>query len=179
MLKKILKTVAFAALLFILFVLMQPNEFRVSRIDTISAPISTVFTLVNDLHQWGTWSPWAKLDPNAKNSFDGSAAGTGAVMKWESTNSNVGEGMMTITESRPDELIKFKLEFKKPFAGTSDAEFTFKSEENKTLVTWSMYGKKNFISKAMGLIFNCEKMVGDQFEQGLTNIKSVVEAASK
>ena len=95
-------------------------------------------------------------------------------MRWVGNN-KVGQGSMTIIESRPDEFISFKLEFLKPFAATNTAEFTFNSENNQTTVTWSMYGKSNFISKAMGLIMNCEKMVGDQFENGLTTLKSVVE----
>jgi len=26
---------------------------------------------VNDFHQWDAWSPWAKLDPDAKITFEG------------------------------------------------------------------------------------------------------------
>jgi hypothetical protein len=63
---------------------------------------------------------------------------------------------LTINESRQDDFISFKLEFMKPFAATNTAEFTFNSENNQTIVTWSMYGKNNFISKAMGLIMNCD-----------------------
>ena len=96
-------------------------------------------------------------------------------MRWAG-NKKVGQGSMTIIESRPDEFISFKLEFLKPFAATNTAEFTFTSENDQTTVTWTMYGKNNFKSKAMGLIMNCEKMVGGQFEKGLAALKSVVEA---
>jgi hypothetical protein len=85
---------------------------------------------------------------------------------------------MTITESRPNELVQFKLDFLKPFKATNTAEFTFKPEGNQTTVTWSMYGKNSFIGKAVGLFINCDKMVGGQFEQGLAQMKSVAEAAS-
>ncbi|MFZ2170905.1 MAG: polyketide cyclase, partial [Methylococcaceae bacterium] len=64
------------------------------------------------------------------------------------------------------------------FKATNTAEFTFKSENDQTTVTWTMYGKNNFMGKAMGLIMNCEKMVGGQFEKGLATLKSVVEASS-
>lgn len=82
---------------------------------------------------------------------------------------------MTILESRPNEFIQFNLEFLKPFKGSNTAEFAFKPEGNQTQVTWSMYGQNNFLAKAIGLIMNCEKMVGSQFDQGLANLKSVVE----
>jgi hypothetical protein len=60
---------------------------------------------------------------------------------------------------------------------TNTAEFTFNYENNQTTVIWTMYGKNNFMSKAIGLVMNCEKMVGSQFEQGLAALKSVVEAS--
>ena len=177
MLNIILILVAIAVIIFVLVATMRPSDFRVTRTITISAPASDVFAQVNDLHQWDAWSPWAKLDPNAKNSFEGPLSGVGAIMRWAG-NSKVGQGSMTIIESRPGEFIRFKLEFLKPFTATNTAEFTFTSENNQTTVTWCMYGKNNLMSKAMGLIMNCDKMVGGQFEQGLATMKSVVEAGS-
>ena len=176
MLDIILILIAGAVIIFLIFAAMQPSDFRVTRTGTISAPASAIFTQVNDLQKWDAWSPWAKLDPEAKNSFEGPTSGTGAIMRW-SGNNKVGQGSMTIIESRPDEFIKFKLEFLKPFAATHTAEFTFNSENDQTTVTWSMYGKNNFMGKAIGLIMSCDKMVGGQFEKGLAALKSVVETA--
>ncbi|MFZ2311838.1 MAG: SRPBCC family protein [Methylobacter sp.] len=176
MLDIILILIAGAVIIFLIFAAMQPSDFRVTRTGTISAPASAIFDQVNDLQKWDAWSPWAKLDPEAKNSFEGPTSGTGAIMRW-SGNNKVGQGSMTIIESRPDEFIRFKLEFLKPFAATNTAEFTFNSENDQTTVTWSMYGKNNFMSKAIGLVMSCDKMVGSQFEQGLAALKSVVEAA--
>ena len=114
------------------------------------------------------------MDPNAKEVHEGPAAGAGAKMSW-SGNNKVGEGSMTITESRPNDFVRFRLEFLKPFAATNTAEFTFKPQGNQTVVTWSMFGHNNFMGKAMGLIMNCDKMVGGQFEKGLAQLKSVAE----
>jgi hypothetical protein len=175
MLDIILIFAAVAVIVFIIAAAMQPADFRVTRTGTIIAPASAVFAHVNDLHKWDAWSPWAKLDPDAKNSFEGPASGVGAIMRWAGNN-KVGQGSMTITESRPDEFIRFKLEFLKPMAATNTAEFTFNSENDQTTVTWCMYGTNNFMGKAMGLIMNCDKMVGGQFQQGLEALKSVVEA---
>jgi hypothetical protein len=177
LLKKILVVLAAFVLVFAGVVALQPSEFRVVRSTTISAPASDVFAQVNDFHNWEAWSPWAKLDPAAKNSFKGPSAGTGAVFKW-SGNDQVGEGSMTLTESRPSEQIRIKLEFVRPFEDTSMAEFTFTPEGNQTMVTWSMIGRKNFISKAVCLFMNMDKMLGGDFEKGLAQLKSVVEAAS-
>ena len=169
---------AVALVVFVFFVVLQPSQFRVTRTGVISAPAAVVFAQVNDLHMWEGWSPWAKLDPAAKNNYEGPAAGVGAIFRWAG-NRKVGEGSMTITESRPAELIRFEIEFLKPFQGTNTAEFTFKAEGRQTTVTWSMSGKNSFMGKAMGLILNCDKMVGGQFEKGLADLKSLVEATGR
>ena len=124
MLKKILIGVAVLIVVFVVVVNLQPSDFRVTRSTTVAAPAAVVFAQVNDLHKWEVWSPWVKIDPNSKTTYEGPAQGEGAVFKW-SGNDQVGVGLMTITESRPDELVRFKLEFLKPFQGTSTAEFTF------------------------------------------------------
>src|SRR5260370_305124 len=74
-LKKILLGVATIIVVFVVVVALQPSEMRVTRSATILAPPSVVFAKVNDFHNWEEWSPWAKLDPAAKNSFDGPSSG--------------------------------------------------------------------------------------------------------
>jgi hypothetical protein len=159
-------------------VALQPSDFRVVRSAAIPAPAAVVFSQVNDFHKWEAWSPWAKMDPAAKNGFAGAPSGTGAVFEWAG-NSKVGEGRMTLTESRPPELIRIQLDFVRPFAGTNITEFTFRPEGNQTVVTWSMSGDNNFIARAFCLFVNMDKMVGGEFEKGLANLKSVTEVAAR
>jgi uncharacterized protein YndB with AHSA1/START domain len=175
---KILIGLAALVVLLVVVVALQPSEFRITRTATVAAPASTVFAQVNDFHKWEAWSPWTKLDPAARNTFDGAPAGSGAVFGW-SGNSKVGEGRMTITESRPNELVRIKLEFMKPFAATNTAEFTFKPEGDRTAVTWSMYGHNNFVGKAVCLVMNMDKTLGGEFDKGLAAMKSVAEAAAR
>lgn len=169
-----------AVLLAILFIVIavQPSNFSVTRSTTIAAPTSLIYDQVNNLHNWEKWSPWKELEPTAKVSFEGPTEGKDAVMSWEGESSKVGKGKMTIVENNPSDLIKFRLDFQKPMEGTSTSEFTFKPNGEQTVVTWSMYGKNNFIAKAMSLVFNCEKMVREQFDKGLSNLKKVSEAAA-
>ena len=178
MLKKILIGVVVIIAAFVALVAVRPSDFRIERSAVVSAPPTVVFAQVNDLHNWDAWSPWAKLDPAAKQTFEGPRAGMGAAFAWVGNN-QVGEGRMTITESRPNELIRFKLDFVKPFAGTNTAEFTFTPQGNQTAVTWSMFGTQNFMAKAFCIFMNMDRMVGGQFEQGLAQMKSVAEAANK
>lgn len=175
MTKKILIAIGVIVIVFLIVVALQPAEFRVVRSANMSAAPAVVFAQVNDFHKWEAWSPWEKLDPALKRTYEGPAEGTGAIYRWVGNN-QVGEGSMTITESRPSDLIRMKLEFLKPFASTADTEFTFKPEGNQTAVTWSMAGKNNFMAKAMCLFMKMDKMIGGQFEQGLAQMKSLVEA---
>lgn len=178
MIKKILIILALALIALVVVIQTRPDEFNVTRSATMAAPPQAVFEHVNDLHKWQAWSPWAKLDPQATQRFEGPPAGTGSVFAW-SGNNDVGEGKQTIVESKPAELVRFKLEFIRPFAGTNDVLFTFKPEGSGTHVTWTMSGEANFISKAMSLVMDCDKMCGDFFEQGLANLKAIVEGTPK
>jgi uncharacterized protein YndB with AHSA1/START domain len=176
MLEKTLIGLALIVAVVVVVVVLQPAEYTVTRRATIAAPPAAVFAKVNDLHEFQTWNPFA-VDPAAKNTFEGASAGTGAVLAW-SGNAEVGEGRMTITESRPNELIRVRLDFVRPFASTAVAEFTFTPEGGMTSVTWSMTGRKNFVAKTIGLVMSMDRMIGGRFEQGLARLKSLSETAA-
>src|SRR6266508_3613709 len=114
MIKKILLggliIVVVIVVVFVCIVALQPSHYHIERSATINAPASVVFGQVNDFHKWEAWSPWAKIDPAMKQSYEGAPAGAGAIYSW-SGNSQVGEGRMTIVESNLGDLSKIKLEF--------------------------------------------------------------------
>ena len=175
MLKWTLAAVAAVIVVFLIVVALQPSDFRIERSATMRAPAPAAFAQVNDFQNWQAWSPWEKVDPALKRQYDGPKAGTGAVYAWQG-NKDVGEGRMTIMESRPGELVRIKLEFFKPFAATNTAEFSFKpAGADNTAVTWSMAGQNTFLSKAISLFIDMDRMVGGMFDQGLTQMKAIVE----
>ena len=174
MLVKVLIAVGVVSAALAAYVASRPAEFRVTRSATFAAPAPAVFAQVNELKKWEAWSPWAKKDPQMKQAYEGPPAGTGAVTSWQG-NKDVGEGRMTIVESRAGELIRIKLEFFKPFAATNSAQFTFKEHGGRTAVIWSMSGQNNFVGKAMSVVFDFDQMIGADFEAGLAGLKSIVE----
>jgi hypothetical protein len=174
MLNWILIAIAAIVVVLIAVVALQPADFRVQRSALVAAPAQAVFAQVNDFQNWRAWSPWEKLDPQLKRTYAGPQAGTGASYAWAG-NRDVGEGRMTITESRPDERVLIDLQFVKPMTASNTTEFLFKPEGGGTAVTWTMSGKHNFMGKAFSLLMNIDRMVGGQFDQGLANMKSVVE----
>ena len=164
---------AFAAV-----VAMQPNDFSISRSAVIAAPAEQVFAQVNDFHLWEEWSPWAKIDPASKVTFEGPTSGKGAIFRWDGNN-EVGAGSMTITESKPNELILIDLAFVRPMEGKNLTEFKFAPEGAQTKVTWTMTGKHNFIGKAFCMMMDMQTHVGGMFDKGLASMKKIVESAPK
>ena len=178
MLTKALIAIGAAVVALAVVVAVQPARFRVARSISIAAPPAQVFAHVNDLRRWEAWSPWLKEDPAARTAYEGPPAGPGAVFAW-SGNGHVGEGRMTVTDSRPDELVRLRLDFVRPFSSTSVAEFTFAPDGGRTVVTWSMSGEKNLLAKAIHLVMDMDKMVGGKFEEGLAQMKALAEAAAR
>ncbi len=178
MIKKILGVVMAVVVLFLIYIALQSPDFTISRSTKVNAPPEKVFAQVNDFHAWDAWSPWAKLDPNSKVTFSGPDAGKDAVFTWAGNN-QVGEGRMTITESKPSELILIKLDFLKPFEATNRTEFTFKPEDEQTVVTWTMTGQNNFVGRMFCTLMNMQKQLAGEFDKGLAAMKQIAEASGK
>jgi hypothetical protein len=177
MLKKVLIGLGAALAVLLVVIALQPATFHIERSVNMAASPEAAFAQVNDFHAWRAWSPWEKLDPSLQRSYDGAASGVGAKYAWVG-NKQVGEGRMTIEESRPTK-IRIKLEFLKPFAATNIATFTFAKTPEGTKTTWAMDGNNNFVSKAFHLVMDMDKMLGPDFERGLLAMKTAAEAAPK
>jgi len=158
----------------VVFIRTRPDRFRVERSALIHAPADVVFAMLNDLHQWGRWSPYEKLDPNMTKRFEGPPSGPGAVYAW-SGNSKAGEGRMTILESRPGERVSLRMEFFKPFAATNQATFTLVASAQGTHVTWSMEGENTLMGKAISAFLDMDALLGKDFAEGLANLDTAAQ----
>jgi uncharacterized protein YndB with AHSA1/START domain len=160
----------------IAYISLRPDTFKIARSAIVEAPPERIYPEINDFHNWEKWSPWARLDPGQKTTYDGSPLGAGAILEW-SGDGKVGAGKMTIKESSQNERIRIKIEFFKPMQAVNDVQFDLKPiGESRTEVLWTMSGRNEFMGKAVHAFMNMDKLVGEQFEQGLANLKSVVEA---
>jgi hypothetical protein len=63
----------------------------------------------------------------------------------------------------------------KPMKADNRVEFTLQPVGKATNVTWQMSGKQPLLAKFMTLFMDCDKMVGSQFEKGLSNLKVIAE----
>ena len=171
---KVLAVIVVAVIALLLYAATCPNSFRVQRSLRINAAPDRLFALLNDFRQWSGWSPWEKMDPNMQRTFSGPDVGVGTVYEWQG-NKKVGKGRMEILESSPSTRLRIKLDFFSPFEAHNTTEFTLQPQSNGTDVIWIMYGPSPFMSKLMGVVFNMDKLVGGDFERGLTNLKVLAE----
>jgi hypothetical protein len=178
MIKKLLLGLVAIIAIILIVASFRPDRMEVTRSAVIPAPPSAVFSVVNDFSKWLSWSPWSKVDPQMKSRLEGPTQGVGAMFHWEG-NDEAGAGTSHLTVSKPDELVAMRIDMTRPMAGSTDVQFTFAPEGAGTKVTWAMQGDVPFIGKVVGLFMNCEKICGDQFEEGLANLAKVVAAAPK
>ncbi len=178
MIKKVLLAFVLALIVVAAYVQTRPATYLVTRTTSIAMPPATVFGFVNDFHNWTQWSPWAKLDPQMKETYEGPASGVGAVYKW-SGNDKAGAGVMTIVESKPGQSVSINLAFTKPYESSSVVKLEMSPEGAGSAVTWTMSGENNFLLKAMSTFVTMDQMVGKDFEKGLAQLKSAAEASAK
>lgn len=176
--KKILLTAAAVILGAVVTVLVlaagKPDTFEVRRSIAINAPPEKIYPLVDDFRQWTQWSPYEDKDPAMKRTFGATTKGRGATYAWDG-NGQVGAGRMTIADATAPSQVAIKLDFQRPMEASNDVRFTFAPQGNATQVTWAMHGPAPFISKVMQVVFDFDKMIGGDFEDGLAKLKTVAE----
>ena len=168
MLKKIALVLGALIVVLCVVIALQPKTLHITRSITIAAPAAAVYEQVADFRKWAAWSPWEKLDPAMEKTYGSNT------YAWKG-NDKVGQGQMTILASQPPSSLSIKLEFFKPRQDTSTTTFSFTPAGAGTQVTWTMDGEKDFLSKAVCMVMDLDKMVGGDFEKGLAQLKSVAE----
>jgi carbon monoxide dehydrogenase subunit G len=174
MIKAIVLVVVAAAVALLAFAATRPDAFRIERATVIKAPPEKIFPLISDFSRWSAWSPYEKKDPQMKRRLAGPASGKGAVYAWEG-NQDVGQGRMEIADATAPSRVTLKLDFVKPFEAHNTVDFTLEPSGEATRVTWAMQGPMPFVSKLITVFVDMDRMVGQDFEAGLANLKSIAE----
>lgn len=164
-----------AILALLAFISRKPDTIHYERSRLMKAPPTVIHSFLDNFHNWGQWSPWEKIDPVMKRTYEGPETGVGAMYSWAG-DKNIGSGKMTILENKPGELIVIKLEFFTPMAATNEARFLLAPADGGTRVTWTMDGPNSFMGKTISMFMDMEKMIGGAFEQGLNDLDAVSQA---
>lgn len=174
---KTLKYIGIGILVLVLLIaiigLFLPSKVHVERSITVNTAPDIPFNLINDLSKFNDWSPWYNIDTNTVYTNSELKTGVGAWISWKSDNPDVGNGKLSITESKPNELIVTKLEFEG--WDPSGASYLFTTENNTTKITWTMDSDMgyNVIGRWFGLFM--DDMIGKDYDKGLAAIKKICE----
>lgn len=181
---KVLKIIGITVLSIMVVVLisvavMSPRA-HLERSIVIKAQPAAVYEELITFKNINTWSPWSKLDPNMKTSYEGAESGIGSKMSWVSEDPNVGSGSQWIMEAEENKRVKSGLSFG-DMEGRFNAEFILEPTTEGTKVTWTYDGDVSntpAMNAAMGKVFNLftDSMLGPQYEKGLESLKQKVES---
>lgn len=175
MLLTILGVVASIIVLLLILALFIRKEYAVERSITIGKPKQEVFNYIRSLKNQDNFSKWATMDPHMKKEYKGTDGTIGFISAWEG-NKKVGKGEQEIKKIAEGERIDFEIRFIKPFAGLANSYISTRSvDAAQTIVNWGFDSKMNYPMNLMLLFMNMEKMIGNDFSTGLTNLKNVLE----
>lgn len=173
-LKRIIGLILLVAIALIIIAFVLPRNVSVDRSIVINAKPEVIFPYINNQKNGEQWSPWLSRDPEAKVTYSGPDAGVGSKMEWASDHKGVGNGSATIIKSTENQSIETALDFGSEGAAT--AFFTLSPEGEGTNVTWGFTTDMgmNPMGRWMGLMM--DKWVGGDYEQGLNNLKTLIES---
>lgn len=155
--------------------LFVKKTYTVEREIMIARPLHVVFNYLKYLKNQDKYSKWAMMDPAMKKEFRGTDGTVGFVSAWESQIKNIGKGEQEIKKIIEGKRIDYEMRFIKPFAGVANAYMTTdQMSKNETIVNWGVDSKMNYPMNLM-LLFNMEKMIGNDFSTGLKNLKNQLE----
>ncbi len=174
--KKILVVLVVLIALVFITALFIKDEFAVKREITINRGNDEVFEYIKRLKNQNNFSVWAQKDPEMKKTFKGTDGTIGFISRWESNNDEVGQGEQEITKIVEGKRLEFDLRFKKPMEANNQAYMnTIPLAKNKTKVEWGFSGKMNYPMNFMLLFMDMDKLVGKDFQEGLSNLKVILE----
>ena len=175
-LKILVGIIVVLAIIFVIGGLVLPKTYSVSRSTVINAPDSVIYKNIADFKEFYKWNPWAKMDPSAKTTYEGTPAQPGHLYAWE--GKETGQGTMKILSVKPSSNVDIELKFIKPFESLADTKFDIQPDGAGQKVTWSMSGENNMVSKWMCVFVSMDKMIGKDFENGLKSLKEKSEKGS-
>ncbi len=161
--------------LFVILALIAPKKTQVSRSILIKKTLPEVFQYLKHIKNQDNWSPWKKKDPDMKQEFIGNDGEIGFTVKWEG-NKDVGIGEQEILNIVENDRVESKLRFYKPWKSESDALLSVNDAgDGNTKVTWGFTGVNKLPANIFMMLYNVDKHIGKDFEEGLASLKEILE----
>lgn len=159
----------------LLWAALRPAAFRIERTVVIQASSVRLHPMISSMRQFNAWSPYVRKDPQIKGSYRGPNSGIGAAYDFEG-NKEVGKGSIEVTDSEPTLRVTMALEMVEPVKGKNTMNFTLAAHGAETTeVTWEMHGANPFMVRLAGIFVDMDRLIGRDFETGLTTLKALAE----
>ncbi|MEM6725213.1 MAG: SRPBCC family protein [Bacteroidota bacterium] len=179
---KALKIIGIALAVLIVIALLlgmfAPKDYHVERQMSMNASKATIFPYLADLKKHAEWEPWQDRDPNIIQEYEGPDGKVGQSVYWQSEDPQVGEGRQEVTAITPNERVEVDVYFL-PFEHANPVYFAMADKEGQTEVSWGMQMHFPFPFNAMMVFMPLEKNIGADFDEGLNNLKTIVEMKPK
>lgn len=177
---KILKIIGVTLGAVVALVLLIPaftkKDYTVERSVVIAQPKAEVFAYLKLLKNQDNFSVWANMDKNMRKSYSGTDGSVGFISSWDSKDNQVGAGEQEIKKILPGERVDYELRFLRPMKATNQAYMKVESTGDKqTKIFWGFHAKTPYPFNLMLLFFDAEKMIGKAFDEGLVNLKKILE----
>ena len=153
------------------------KDYNLERSIVVNKNLEDTYHFISSIETQDSWSKWANLDPNMKKQYIGTDRTVGFISKWDSDHKNVGSGEQESKKLVPNEKVETEMRFLKPFKSVAHGYFTTTAvNENQTKVAWGFKARMPYPFNLMMVMMNMEKMLGNDFEEGLANMKKKIEA---
>jgi len=176
---KVIKIVGvlFLGLLVLMVIIsfILPKKIDIETTQEFDVAPGIVYDHINNPKSWNDWSVWNMIDPHMKSFYEGPDSGVGAMHRWESDDSSVGNGSFTIIEVATDESIEVEFDFEGQ--GNAKAEYLFEHYNDGSRLRSTFhadFSKPMVIGPIMGMIF--KGMIKKNTEESWLNLKRIVEA---
>lgn len=152
-----------------------PKKVYMERSIEINASPAAVYDELNSFETFNQWSPWYKKDTLAEYTMEGPAYGPGAHFSWSSQI--LGDGSMTIDSVHENKIILNRMNFG---FGDSYARYIIEEQEDQTgtKLTWTYEENPAFQNRIIYAFVDIEDMIGSDYEEGLRDFKTFMEAKS-
>lgn len=160
-----------------IYIVVQPNEFEVTRTRTIKAPSAVIYSNIIDFKNWEAWSSWAESDPDMKITLAEQTKGIKASYSWEDK-----DGIGTMKNVKAEEYHSITQEMQFADFPKSDVNWSLKpNSDGLTDVTWTITGKDlPFGFKAFAVLTGgMEKQIGPHYERSLEKLDSIINSDMK
>ncbi|GAA0857286.1 SRPBCC family protein [Aliiglaciecola litoralis] len=172
LLKRCLIGLLFIVVTLMIIGLFLPSKYSVERSIVINAPANEIYPQLVDLRKWRQWGVWFERDLQMSITYTGPDNEVGMKSSWKSDTE--GDGEMTITALVPNKQVTYHLYFP-AFEMGSTGELVLQEQASSTTVTWRDSGDvgNNPVNRYFALVM--DSMIGPDFQQGLKNLKNLVE----